>query len=195
MTVDSFSGVKNWRSCACGWYWWSRRAFKRFVQLHPVFPDKVAVVFAEPQLSVLRQVVRVLLWLNFCLGRFRTISHAVALCCKDICWHVQAAILDSTMIDVGYLYHCFAIRLQVGDIVSLVCWTQIGEPVLTVIPPAEGQVDPPDEGHRLVDGYHLLMVGPQQDHGRDVVRVPHHLADERVKSSNEDLKSLAQRLL
>lgn len=87
----------------------------------------------------------------------------------------------------AFSYPCVAIRLQAGPTVGLLCGTQIGKPVLTVVPPAEGQVDSPDKGHRLVDCHHLLVVSPQQDHGRDVVRVPHHLADEQSKSSNEEL--------
>lgn len=78
----------------CAWCWKWRHAFKGFVQLHPVFPDEVAVVFAEPQHGVLRQVVWALLRLDICAGRFRPIGHTIALRCKGICRLVQAALCD-----------------------------------------------------------------------------------------------------
>lgn len=55
--------------------------------------------------------------------------------------------------------------------------TQVSESIAAVVPPPEGQVDAPHEGHRLVDGHHLLMVRPQEHHTGHMVGVSHHLMD------------------
>lgn len=55
------------------------------------------------------------------------------------------------------------------------CGAGVGQPVLTVVPPPEREVYPPDESHSLVDGHHLLMVSPQEDHGGHVVGMSHDL--------------------
>lgn len=51
----------------------------------------------------------------------------------------------------------------------------VRQPVLPVVPATVRQVNPSDEGHRLVNDDDLLVMRPQVDRGGDVVRVTHHL--------------------
>lgn len=51
----------------------------------------------------------------------------------------------------------------------------VRQPVLPVIPASIRQVNPTHKRHRLVDNDDLLMMRPQVDGGRDVVRVTYHL--------------------
>lgn len=78
-------------TCVRHWWRFRRHTFKGFVQLDPVFPDEVAIVFAEPQFGVLCQIIRVLLCLIIlCLiGRFCTIGHTIALVNKEICQRME----------------------------------------------------------------------------------------------------------
>lgn len=54
----------------------------------------------------------------------------------------------------------------------------VRQPVFAVIPATVRQVDPANEGHRLVDDDDLLVVRPQVDGRGDVVGVTHHLSEE-----------------
>lgn len=53
----------------------------------------------------------------------------------------------------------------------------IRQPVFPVIPATVRQVDPTNEGHRLVDDDDLLVMRPQVDGRGDVVGVTHHLSE------------------
>lgn len=55
---------------------------------------------------------------------------------------------------------------------------QVGEAVLVGVPAPIGQVQPSQEGHRLVHHNQLLVVGPEEDDGGDVVGMAHHLKGE-----------------
>lgn len=54
----------------------------------------------------------------------------------------------------------------------------IRQPMFPVIPATVRQVDPTDEGHRLVNHDDLLVMRPQVDGRGDVVGVTHHLSEE-----------------
>lgn len=64
----------------------------------------------------------------------------------------------------------------------------VREPVLIVIPPSIGQVDPTHKGHRLVDDDKFLMMSPQIDSGRHVIWVSHHLGSKKQTTRNMLLK-------
>ena len=60
--------------------------------------------------------------------------------------------------------------------------------MLPVVPATVRQVDPTDEGHRLVDDDDLLVMRPQVDGGGDVVRVTHHLQRGNSRAFRQEMR-------
>ena len=65
----------------------------------------------------------------------------------------------------------------------------VRQPVLAVVPATVRQVDPANEGHRLVNDDDLLVVRPQVDGGGDVVRMTHHLSHKTHETQHRKVQT------
>lgn len=83
---------------------------------------------------------------------------------------------------------CYAICSMIGY-----WWgVQICQPIATVIPSPEAQVNPAHEGNRLVNGHHFLMMSPKKHHGCHVVWMPQHLDNSDITQRLSDLSMACQ---